>query len=84
MLEESWKLFTNIICCSSQIHPLPLGAGAFSEKVLVTVCACDLHIGYIAEVRAWKFGQIKTFIPSVVEDMTPRDLYGFFELVISC
>jgi len=32
--------------------PLPLGAGAFSEKVLFTVCGCVLHFGYIAEVRA--------------------------------
>jgi hypothetical protein len=54
------------------------GPGAFSEKILITVCGHDLRFGYIAEVRASRFVQIETFIPSVVEDMTPCDYYGFF------
>jgi hypothetical protein len=58
--------------------PLPLVAGAFSEKVLITVCGRDLHFGYIGEVRAWRFVQIETFIPSIGEDMTLCDLYGVF------
>jgi hypothetical protein len=32
--------------------PFPLGVGAFSEKVLITVCGFDLRFGYIAKVRA--------------------------------
>ena len=77
MLEESWKLFNNVICCSTQI-PASLGAEAFSEKVLVIVCGRDLCFVYIAEVRAWRFMQIETLTPSVGEDMTPCDHVVFW------